>query len=175
MGRNTHRNEELLQSNRPGENDPRDPSGGSSGAGATKEGKEVNHNVSILDRTLLDARILLADDSPINQAVTSSMLKHLGFAQIDVVEDGGAAVDLATRESYDLILMDCKMPVMDGYQATRAIRRQEQRTGRVPIVALSGRVLAGDRERCLEYGMDDCLGKPFELAGLRALLERWLN
>lgn len=131
---------------------------------------------SKLSPSLLDARILLADDSPINQAVTRSMLKHLGFAQIDVVEDGSAAVDLASRESYDLILMDCKMPGMDGYQATRAIReREDSGPDRVPIVALSGRVLDGDRERCLENGMDDCLGKPFELAGLRALLERWLN
>ncbi len=123
---------------------------------------------------LLAAKILLADDSPINQAVTRSMLKHLGFAQIDVVEDGGAAVDHFSRQDYDLILMDCKMPGMDGYEATRAIRDREQ-AGRVPIVALSGQVLDGDRERCLEYGMDDCLGKPFELAGLRACLERWLS
>lgn len=135
----------------------------------------MSGEASKLSPTHLDARILLADDSPINQAVTRSMLKHLGFAQVDVVEDGGAAVDLASRESYDLILMDCKMPGMDGYQATRVIRERENSgPGRVPIVALSGKVLDGDRERCLEYGMDDCLGKPFELAGLRALLERWL-
>ncbi len=126
--------------------------------------------------TLTEARILLADDSPINQAVTRSMLKHLGFAQIDVVDDGGSAVDLASRGSYDLILMDCKMPGMDGYEATRVIReREETRSGRVPIVALSGKVLDGDRERCIENGMDDCLGKPFELADLRDLLERWLT
>ena len=136
----------------------------------------MNTEASKLSSTCSNARILVADDSPINQAVTRSMLKHLGFAQIDVVEDGGSAVDLACRESYDLILMDCKMPGMDGYQATRAIReREEPGPERVPIVALSGKVLDGDRERCLENGMDDCLGKPFELAGLRELLERWLN
>jgi two-component system, sensor histidine kinase len=122
------------------------------------------------------ARILLADDSPINQAVTRSMLKHLGCARIDVVDDGGAAVDRASRESYDLILMDCRMPVMDGYQAARVIRERETTgPGRVPIVAVSGQVLAGDRERCLEHGMDDFLSKPFQLSGLRALLERWLG
>ncbi len=131
---------------------------------------------SKLNPDLTEARILLADDSPINQAVTRSMLKHLGFARIDVVDDGGSAVDLACRESYDLILMDCKMPGMDGYEATRAIReREDAGPERVPIVALSGKVLDGDRERCLRYGMDDCLGKPFELAHLRDLLERWLN
>lgn len=136
----------------------------------------MSSGMNKFDPSYSQARILLADDSPINQAVTRSMLKHLGFAQIDVAEDGGAAVDLACRESYDLILMDCKMPGMDGYQATRVIRERETPgPGRVPIVALSGKVLDGDRERCLENGMDDCLGKPFELAGLRALLERWLN
>lgn len=136
----------------------------------------MSTEASKLSPEQLAARILLADDSPINQAVTRSMLKHLGFAQIDVVEDGGSAVDLACRESYDLILMDCKMPGMDGYQATRAIREREAASqGRVPIVALSGKVLDGDRERCLEVGMDDCLGKPFELAGLRDLLVRWLD
>ncbi len=141
----------------------------------TKEGTEMSTEASKLSSTHLDARILVADDSPINQAVTRSMLKHLGYGQIDVVEDGGSAVDLACRESYDLILMDCKMPGMDGYQATRVIREREEAPGRVPIVALSGKVLDGDRERCLEHGMDDCLGKPFELAGLRDLLERWLS
>ena len=136
----------------------------------------MSTEASKLSPELLDARILLADDSPINQAVTRSMLKHLGFAQVDVAEDGGSAVDLACREAYDLILMDCKMPGMDGYQATRAIREREATAqGRVPIVALSGRVLDGDHERCLEHGMDDCLAKPFELAGLRDLLVRWLD
>ncbi len=136
----------------------------------------MSSGTSKLNPSLTDAKILLADDSPINQAVTRSMLKHLGLAQIDVVDDGDSAVDLASRESYDLILMDCKMPGMDGYEAARVIREQEgDQSGRVPIVALSGKVLDGDRERCLENGMDDCLGKPFELAGLRDLLERWLN
>ncbi len=136
----------------------------------------MNNTTNKLSPDLLDARILLADDSPINRAVTRSMLKHLGFAQIDVVDDGGSAVDLACRESYDLILMDCKMPGMDGYQATRAIREREQAArGRVPLVALSGKVLHGARERRLEYGMGDYPGKPFELANLRDLLERWLS
>ena len=136
----------------------------------------MSSGASKLSPSLADAKVLLADDSPINQAVTRSMLQHLGLAQIDIVDDGGAAVDRASQESYDLILMDCKMPVMDGYQATRVIREREiEGPARVPIVALSGKVLDGDRQRCIENGMDDCLGKPFELAGLRALLERWLN
>ena len=136
----------------------------------------MSHVASMTSPTLHDARILLAEDSPINQAVTRSMLKHLGCTRIDVVENGGAAVEQASRESYDLILMDCKMPVMDGYQATRVIREQERPgPGRVPIVALTGQVLDSERARCREYGMDDFLGKPFQLAKLRALLERWLS
>ncbi|MCP3957476.1 MAG: response regulator [bacterium] len=125
--------------------------------------------------SLPEARVLLADDSPINQAVTRNMLKHLGISRIDVVDDGRAAVDRASSEDYDLILMDCQMPGMDGYEATRKIRGllgEDRRP--LPIIALSGCVLEGDRERCLENGMSDFLGKPFQLAGLRACLERWL-
>ena len=123
---------------------------------------------------VLQARILLADDSPINLTVARCMLQHLGFQQIDVAEHGQAAADLAASRDYDLILMDCQMPVMNGYEAARAIRRQEG-TARVPIVAMSGKVLEDDREQLLDHGMDDCLDKPFELARLRACLERWLT
>ena len=126
--------------------------------------------------SLPEARVLLAEDSPINQAVTRNMLKHLGISQIDVVETGQAAVDLASSQDYDLILMDCQMPGMDGYEATRRIRGLLGEGGHpLPIIALSGRVLAGDRERCLANGMNDFLGKPFQLAGLRECLERWLS
>ncbi len=124
--------------------------------------------------TLPEPRVLLADDSLISQNTTRFMLKYLGV-EVDVAEHGQAALDLASRRRYDLILMDCQMPVMDGYQATRAIRERSSAASRVPIVALSGRVLDTDREQCLDHGMDDCLGKPFDLANLRACLERWLG
>lgn len=120
-----------------------------------------------------EARVLLADDSPISQRTTRVMLNYLGV-EVDVAEHGQAALDLIARRDYDLILMDCQMPVMDGYEATRAIRARTASEERVPIVALSGRVLDEDREECLDHGMDDCLGKPFDLANLKACLERWL-
>lgn len=138
-----------------------------------------------LQSSLQEARILLADDNPISQNTTRFMLNYLG-AEVDIAEHGRAALELASRRPYDLILMDCQMPVMDGYEATRAIREYEERSTerhpasqwtrapRVPIVALSGRVMEGDREECLDNGMDDCLGKPFDLANLRSCLERWL-
>ena len=129
------------------------------------------------ESTVPDARILLADDSPINQAVTRSMLKHLGFTQVDVVEHGGAALDRLADHAYGLVLMDCQMPIMDGYAASRAIRELEEsetRT-RVPIIALSGKVMDEDLEACREHGMDDCLNKPFQLSQLRQCLERWLS
>ena len=138
-----------------------------------------------INKALQEARILLADDNPISQNTTRFMLNYLGI-EVDVAEHGRAALELSSRRAYDLILMDCQMPVMDGYEATRAIREREERspqntrtsqwtrTSRVPIVALSGRVMEGDREECLDNGMDDCLGKPFDLANLRGCIERWL-
>lgn len=138
-----------------------------------------------IDCAWQEARILVADDNPISQNTTRFMLNYLGV-DVDIAEHGRAALELVARRPYDLILMDCQMPVMDGYEATRAIREREERasadvpnsqwmrTPRVPIVALSGRVLEGDREECLDNGMDDCLGKPFDLAKLRRCLERWL-
>ncbi|MEM7349200.1 MAG: response regulator [Acidobacteriota bacterium] len=139
-----------------------------------------------LQTVLQEARILLADDNPISQNTTRFMLNYLG-AEVDIAEHGRAALELVSQKPYDLILMDCQMPVMNGYEATRAIREHEERateqsptsqwtrTPRVPIVALSGRVMEGDREECLDHGMDDCLGKPFDLANLRSCLERWLS
>lgn len=130
---------------------------------------------------LPEAKVLLADDSPISQTATRFMLNHLGV-EVDVAAHGRAAVDLSAEHDYDLILMDCQMPIMDGYEATRAIREREQlpqagsdAAGRTPIVALSGRILDSDRAECLQYGMDDCLGKPFDLANLQACLQRWLT
>ncbi len=139
----------------------------------------MNTAVNEVKSNLPEARVLLADDSPISQTATRFMLKHLGV-EVDVAAHGRAAVELASERAYDLILMDCQMPIMDGYEATQAIRQQEQAPDafgsvpRTPIVALSGKVMDGDREECLHYGMDDCLGKPFDLAHLQACLQRWL-
>src|SRR5436309_15960092 len=93
-------------------------------------------------------RVLLAEDNAVNQRVASLMLGRLGL-DVDVVDDGAAAVSAVASGDYDAVLMDCQMPVMDGFEATRAIRRAEADGRRLPIIALTGSVLQTDRDRCL--------------------------
>jgi CheY-like chemotaxis protein len=108
------------------------------------------------------------------------MLAGLGFTA-DAVVDGEKALDALSRDHYDLVLMDCRMPVMDGYEATRRIRKSEESAdrpnggnGRTPIVALTANAMEGDREQCLAVGMDDYLSKPFQPGQLLGVLRRWL-
>ncbi len=121
-------------------------------------------------------RILLVEDNDVNQAVALGMLNVLG-CDVEVVDHGEAAVRRVSEEAYDLVLMDCQMPVMDGFEATNAIREAEARGGRrhTTIVALTASALDGDRERCLAAGMDDYLSKPFTLQGLYSVLTRWIK
>jgi CheY-like chemotaxis protein len=118
--------------------------------------------------------VLLAEDDSVNQMVVEAMLTRLGCI-VEVVPDGQAACGAAAQRHYDLILMDCHMPVMDGFEATRRIRDDEfeRERGHTPIVALTADALAGDRERCLECGMDDYMTKPVSGAMLAAAVERW--
>ena len=105
-------------------------------------------------------RVLLAEDNAINQKVATRMLTKAGHAVI-VAADGRAALDLVTREAFDVVLMDIQMPEMDGLQATAAIRAREAGGARrVPIVALTAHAMKGDRERCLAAGMDAYVSKP---------------
>ncbi len=118
--------------------------------------------------------ILLAEDNAVNQEVTLGMLEVLG-CPATAVENGRRAIDLLASQPFSAILMDCQMPEMDGFEATRAIRRQEQGSGRrIPIVALTAHALQGDRELCLAAGMDDYLSKPFTIEQLRTVIHRWL-
>ncbi len=117
-------------------------------------------------------RVLLAEDNPVNQQVGLAMLAKLGIA-VRVANDGEEAVKLAATEAFDLILMDCHMPVLDGYEASTAIRASEH-APRVPIVALTANVMEGNRERCLAAGMDDFLAKPYALEQLQSTLQRWM-
>jgi len=120
-------------------------------------------------------RILLVEDNPVNREVAVGMLESLGCA-IDTAENGWLAIEAMTITTYDAVLMDCQMPVMDGLTATGEIRRREQTSGaaRVPIIALTANAMEGDRERCLVAGMDDFLSKPFTQQQLATLLRRWL-
>lgn len=121
--------------------------------------------------------ILLAEDNPVNREVALGMLELLG-CRVDMAEHGRQAVEAALQRRYDLILMDCQMPEMDGFAATAAIRRHEQSIGggqHIPIIALTANAIEGDRERCLAAGMDDYISKPFSQVGLRATILRWMD
>jgi len=121
-------------------------------------------------------RVLLAEDNPVNQLVARGMLTKLG-CDIEVALNGALAVEAMARTHFDVILMDCQMPVMDGLEAARAIREAERIAGqaRTPIVALTANSLPGDREHCLAAGMDDYLSKPVTLERLRTALTRVLT
>ena len=122
----------------------------------------------------LNAQILLVEDNPVNQEVALAMLETLGCG-VTLAANGQEALDAFSAGSYDVVLMDCQLPVMDGFEATAAIRQRELGTGRhQAIVALTANAMQGDQERCLAAGMDDYLAKPFEREQLRAILQKWL-
>jgi two-component system, sensor histidine kinase and response regulator len=120
-------------------------------------------------------RILLVEDNPVNREVAVAMLENLGCAT-EAAENGWLAIEAMTATTYDAVLMDCQMPIMDGLTAAGEIRRREHTSGaaRVPIIALTANAMEGERERCLAAGMDDFLSKPFTQRQLATLLRRWL-
>ena len=124
--------------------------------------------------------ILVAEDNPVNRLITEKMLRKLAY-QVDIVSNGYEVLDALTTTQYDLILMDCEMPKLDGYKTTQRIREQEAQlqvtdnsSSHIPIIALTASAMSGDRERCLAAGMDDYLSKPFTRNQLHAALSRWL-
>ncbi len=122
-------------------------------------------------------RILLVEDNPVNREVATSMLKGIQ-CHVEEAVNGREAVDKIRQSHFDLVLMDCEMPIMDGYAATTAIRSQETRQARaerVPIIALTAHAQPEDRRRCLATGMDDYLSKPFSMVDLRSIVGRWLS
>jgi two-component system sensor histidine kinase/response regulator len=119
-------------------------------------------------------RVLLVEDNAVNQAVAVAILARLGY-RAEVAGDGQQAVELMVQGRYGLVLMDCQLPVLDGYQATCEIRRREGTARRTPIIAMTAAALQGDRQRCLAAGMDDHIAKPVLLADVEAVLSRWLG
>ncbi len=123
----------------------------------------------------LKGRVLLAEDNPVNQEVAKAMLQNMGL-DMTLANNGQEALALLDLREFDLVLMDCQMPVMDGFEACRRIRRREQAMGlaHLPIIALTANAISGDREHCLAQGMDDYLSKPFSQGQLYQALARWL-
>ena len=118
-------------------------------------------------------KILLTEDNPINQEVALGMLESLG-CDVEIAENGSEAVDALESKQFDLVLMDCQMPVMDGFEATRTIRSQSSQQD-IPVVALTANALEGDRELCIASGMDDYLKKPVNQHELQGTIEKWLH
>ena len=117
-------------------------------------------------------RVLLAEDNIINQRVAVKMLQKLN-CRVDVAANGKEAVEMVAKFPYDLLFMDCQMPEMNGYEATSEIRLQEKETQYIPIIAITANAMQGDREKCLEAGMDDYISKPVKTKDLEKALQRW--
>ncbi len=119
-------------------------------------------------------KILVVEDNSLNQLVAEGLLSRLGYEALSVV-NGAEALDAVDSFDYSAILMDCHMPVMDGFTATEEIRRREANGPRIPIIAMTAGALAEDRERCLAVGMDDYISKPVDLEALETVLSRWVQ
>ncbi len=134
---------------------------------------KTNDADALANHAMRPLRVLLVEDNPVNQKVTTRLLQKES-CRVDTVANGREAVDAWEQIHYDIIIMDCQMPVMDGYKATAIIRaREAERGGHIPIIALTAHALSGDRERCLDVGMDDYVSKPVSASELRALLAHW--
>jgi CheY-like chemotaxis protein len=118
-------------------------------------------------------RVLVAEDSMINQLVAVRLLERYGV-RARVAADGREALAALAEEDFDAVLMDCQMPVLDGYEATAELRRREGDGRRTPVIAMTANAMKGDRERCIAAGMDDYITKPMRSQEVAAILERWL-
>ncbi|HNC42092.1 MAG TPA: response regulator, partial [Nitrosomonas sp.] len=121
-------------------------------------------------KNLTQGKVLLAEDNLVNQEVAKAMLAKLGF-KVDIANDGQQALDFMNKQRYDIVLMDCQMPIMDGFEATTQIRKQYGQT--IPIIALTANATEDDRNHCIEAGMDDFLSKPYTLNQLNQVLTKW--
>lgn len=119
-------------------------------------------------------KILVVEDDFANQRVASLFLKKLGY-ETDIAENGLEALDLVSRSTYQLILMDCQMPIMSGFEATRKIREQKGKNQNVPIIALTANVVCGVNGECEAAGMNDILNKPVQLEKMKEILDLWLK
>ena len=146
------------------------------GNGETKPGEEAGclvtrHTVAEV-RNGRRVRILVAEDNIVNQMVAKKILEKRGY-RVDVVANGAEAVEAVESVGYHLVLMDCQMPEMDGYEATSAIREGKGEQNHMPIVAMTANAMEGERDKCLAAGMDDYVSKPVNPKDLLAMVARW--
>jgi len=148
------------------------------GAERTQGAGAMITEVTVAPIESVKARILLAEDNTINQDVALGQLERLGFTA-DVVANGKEALEVVNQKTYDIVLMDCMMPEMDGYEATRKIRELECRNvngrQRLHIIAMTANAMMGDRDKCIAAGMDDYVSKPVQLVEMRRALEKWTS
>jgi signal transduction histidine kinase/DNA-binding response OmpR family regulator len=138
------------------------------------EARSASRPAPAAARHSVPSRVLLVEDNAVNQKLAVRLLEKLG-CRVDLAGNGREAVDMLVTLPYDLVFMDCQMPEMDGYEATRLIRASETAAARVPIVAMTANAMRGDREKCLGTGMDDYIAKPIRTPELAAMLERWVT
>jgi len=137
----------------------------------------TRHSVAEDRRLVVDMHILVVEDNETNQEVARAMLEKIG-CRVTIASNGKEAIDEISKQPYDLVFMDCQMPVLDGYQATGKIRRleeQKQKGYRTPIIALTANALEGDRDKCIAAGMDDYISKPFKQDEIIKIIENWSN
>jgi len=143
---------------------------------AEKPSKDVGSAAAVKDATQgaegKRGRVLIAEDNVVNQRVATLQVRRLGF-EADLVASGHEALEALSRLAYNVVLMDCHMPGMDGYAATRELRRRENGTRHTPVIAMTADAYAADRQACLDAGMDDYIAKPVNLSDLSELLDRW--
>jgi two-component system, sensor histidine kinase len=121
----------------------------------------------------MNSTVLVAEDNPFNQELACAMLKNMGLLVV-LANNGQEAIDLVKENDFVLVLMDCQMPVVDGYEATIALRQLENDRKHLPIIALTANAMSEDRQKCLDAGMDDFLSKPFTYTQLEVMLKKWI-
>jgi len=148
--------------------------GESSGSQRPKQNAAHRKTAVTAEFAAYNSRILVVEDNVVNQTVARRILENLGL-RTDVAANGREAVEMSALVPYDLVLMDCQMPEMDGYEATSEIRRREGSSHHVAVIAMTADAWAGSRERCLAAGMDDFISKPVKVNELSEALRRWLT